>query len=315
MGKLRGKRILVTGGNGYLGSQLVPALNKAGASVFVMDKITTGAKNEFIADITDKKEVSFVIKKTDPHIIYHLAATLNRDRDFRYHDEILRINYSGTVNLLCALQDTDYENFIFTSTSEIYGSNTPPFHEEQLPAPSSPYSLSKFFAETGIRTFSELNRKNYTILRLFNFLRKKMPETFFIPQLLHSLEYDSVFKMTKGEQSRDFLYIEDVLSALMLSATKDEAKNEIFNVCSGQSIMLKQLATEIQQQLKSSCRIEFGALPYRDNEVWRMVGSNKKIRGRLGFKPAYSLKEAIYEIIKDSVHSEKSFFTAKALRR
>jgi UDP-glucose 4-epimerase len=299
MGDLKGKRILVTGGNGYLGSQLVPALKKTGAIVFVMDKITTGSMNEFIADITDKRAVSLVIKKTEPQIIYHLAATLNRDRDFRYHDEVLRINYSGTVNLLRALQDINYENFIFTSTSEIYGSNTPPFHEEQLPAPASPYSLSKFFAETVIRTFTELYRKNYTILRLFNFIGKKMPEAFFVPQLIHSLKYDTVFKMTKGEQSRDFLYIEDVVNALILSATKDEARNELFNVCSSQSITLKQLATEIQQQLKGNCQIGFGALPYRDNEVWKMVGSNQKIRERLGFKPAYNLKEAISELIKE----------------
>jgi UDP-glucose 4-epimerase len=298
MGDLKGKRILVTGGNGYLGSQLVPVLSNAGASVFVTDKIKTGATNEFVADITDEKELHSVIKTINPHIIYHLAATLNRDRDFRHHDEVLRINYFGTVNLLRALQNVNYENIIFTSTSEIYGSNTPPFHEEQLPAPASPYSLSKFFAETVIRTFSELNKKSYTVLRLFNFFGKGMPEAFFITQLIHALKYDTVFKMTKGEQTRDFLYVEDVLNALVLSASKDEAKNEIFNVCSGQGITLKQLATEIQQQIKGNCRIEFGALPYRENEVWEMVGSNKKIGQRLGFRQEYNLKGAIYEIIK-----------------
>jgi nucleoside-diphosphate-sugar epimerase len=297
MGKLKGKRVLVTGGNGYLGSYLVDALKKEGANVFVIGRTKQSAKNEFIVDIADEKEVHSAIKKIKPQLIYHLAATLNRDRDFKYHNEVMRINYSGTINLLRALQECKYENFIFASTSEIYGSNRTPFHEKQFPDPASPYSLSKVFSETTIRTFSELNEKNYTILRLFNFFGKNMPENFFIPQLIQALKNDTVFKMTKGEQARDFLYVEDVVRAMLLAGRKSKARNEIFNVCSSQSVALKKLVIEFQKRLNSNCKIDFGALPYRKNEVWNMVGSNKKIKSKLGFKPKYNLKEAINQLI------------------
>jgi len=294
---LKGKRVLVTGGSGYLGSHLVAALQQQGAQVFIIDQKTSGAENEFVVDITNREEVAKAVHHIKPQIIYHLAASLNRDRDFANHDRVMQINYYGTLNLLYALQETDYHNFIFTSTSEVYGSNKPPFNEKQLPQPASPYSLSKVCAENAIRTFSGLHKKNFTILRLFNFFGRNMPEAFFIPQLSQSLRRDPVFKMTKGEQARDFLYVNDIVDALLLAAKDNKAQGETFNVCSGKSTTLRQLVTEFKNRIKSKCKIEFGALPYRESEVWNMVGSNAKIKRTLGFKPHYTLAKAIEQLI------------------
>ena len=296
---LKKKRVLVTGGNGYLGSHLVAALRQEGAIVSIIDHKTTGAANEYAVDITNREDLAKTVARIKPQIIYHLAATLNRDRDFTNHDKVMQINYFGTLNLLYALQNINYDNFIFTSTSEVYGSNKAPFNEKQLPQPASPYSLSKVFSETAIRTFSELHKKNFTILRLFNFFGKDMPTSFFIPQLVNSLRTEPVFKMTKGEQYRDFLYVTDIVQGLILAAKNDNAKNETFNVCSGQSTTLRELVTEFKKHIKSKCKIEFGALPYRENEVWNMVGSNKKIKSMLGFKVNYNITKAIDKLITD----------------
>ncbi|MGZ4055123.1 MAG: NAD-dependent epimerase/dehydratase family protein [Bacteroidia bacterium] len=297
MGQLKGKRILVTGGNGYLGCHVVAALKKEGAKVFVLDRITKGGKNEFKANIENAKEVAVVVQKIKPNIIYHLAASLNRDRDFKNLKALVNANYIGTLNLLRALENIDYDNFIFTSTSEIYGSNKTPFHEKQPPSPVSPYSISKVFAETAIQAFSRLHSKNYTILRLFNFFGKNMSDNFFIPQLIYSLKNEPVFKMTKGMQARDFLYIDDVVQSLLLSAINKNAMNETFNVCSSKSVTLKKLVLELKKKLKSECKIDFGALPYRDNEIWNMIGSNKKIKMKIGFKPKYDLSQGFDELI------------------
>lgn len=294
---LKNKRILVTGGNGYLGAHLVAALQKEGAKVFIMDQKTTGAENEFAVNITSREEVERAIGQIRPEVIYHLAASLNRDRDFANHDKVMQVNYYGTINLLYSLQNVAYENFIFTSTSEVYGGNKAPFTEKQLPDPASPYSLSKFFAETAIRTFSQLHNKPFTILRLFNFFGKNMPESFFIPQLLNSLRNEASFKMTKGAQARDFLYVNDIIQALVLAGINPKARNEVFNVCSGKSTTLRQLVTEFKKRVKGKCKIEFGALPYRENEVWNMVGSNSKIKSKLGFKVKYNTRQAIDELI------------------
>jgi UDP-glucose 4-epimerase len=296
----KGKRILVTGGNGYLGKNLVKALKKKNAIVFIVDKEGADIENMFKVDITNGPEVEEAIQKIQPQIIFHLAASLNRERNFDRFEEINRVNHLGTYYLLKALQNISYDNFIFTSTSEVYGDNIPPFSENQILNPSSPYSLTKLYAENLIKTFSNTYNKKFTILRLFNFFGKNMPVEFFIPQMINALKNKASFEMTEGDQKRDFLYIDDVLQAMILSAGSQGGQNEIFNVCSGNAITLKQIVKDIKASLNSNCKINFGALPYRNNEVWNMQGDNKKITKKLGFKVNYNFKNAIEEILKNN---------------
>ncbi|MCF6169528.1 MAG: NAD-dependent epimerase/dehydratase family protein [Bacteroidales bacterium] len=294
---LKGTRILVTGGNGYLGSHLVSELKKEQARVFVMDKAKISAADAFNVDITNRDEVKQAIQKIHPEVVFHLAASLNRERNFDRFDQTNNVNHNGTLNLLLALKGIPYRNFIFTSTSEIYGSNQAPFHEGQIPRPASPYSLTKLYAENLISNFSSIYNKRFTILRLFNFFGRNMPAGFFIPQMMKALKNEAVFEMTEGEQKRDFLYVDDVVRAMILSAGCEAGLNEVFNVCSGNAVSLKQLATEMNRKLHSGCEIKFGALPYRENEVWDMVGDNTKIKNAFGFTVQYKLKEAIDKLI------------------
>jgi UDP-glucose 4-epimerase len=255
------------------------------------------SENSYNIDITNRNEVQEAIQQIQPEIVFHLAASLNRERNFDHFDHINDVNHNGTLNLLLALKNVPYHNFIFTSTSEIYGSNMPPFNEKQIPRPVSPYSLTKLYAENLISNFSEIYNKPFTILRVFNFFGKDMPAEFFIPQLIKALKNNSTFEMTEGAQQRDFLYIDDVVQAMLLSAQNEISKNEIFNVCSGNAVSLKELVTEINTKLNSNCKIKFGALPYRENEVWNMVGDNTKINDALGFEVKYDLKSAIDQLV------------------
>jgi UDP-glucose 4-epimerase len=156
--------------------------------------------------------------------------------------------------------------------------------------------LTKINAENLIETFSKLNDKNFTILRLFNFFGKDMPQQFFIPQMINSLQNKKNFKMTEGKQKRDFLFLDDVIQGLLLSIN-DKAKNQTLNLCSSQAVSLREIVLECKQKLKSQCKIEFGALPYRENEVWNMVGDNSKIRKLLNFRVEHNLEKAIEKII------------------
>jgi len=294
---LKNKRILVTGGNGYLGRHLVERLKGEGADVFIMDKFGDASAKKFILDITNLEVVQDAITKIQPNIIFHLAASLNRERNFDRYANTKEVNLTGTHNLLLALQHTDYQNLIFTSTSEVYGKNVAPFVETQLPDAASPYSLTKVFAENIINTFSKTYGKKFTTLRLFNFFGRNMSPKFFIPQMINTLRKNEKFEMTEGEQKRDFLYLDDVISALILAA-RQPATNDILNVCSGEAISLKELVLEIKKKLNSQSEIVFGALPYRENEVWNMVGDNTKIKEKLGFKPQYTLATGIEQMLK-----------------
>ncbi|NQU32705.1 MAG: NAD-dependent epimerase/dehydratase family protein [Bacteroidetes bacterium] len=294
---LANKKIIVTGGNGYLGSFLVKSLSDKGAEVYIISIDADQNDHNFQIDITKFDELNNVIQQVQPDIVYHLAASISRNRDFNIFENMLKVNVTGTFNLLKSLENTECEQFIFTSTSEIYGNNSSPFHEELLPMPVSPYSVTKVMAENLIKTYCQNHHRNYTILRLFNFYGENMSDDFFISQMVNSLKNGDDFLMTKGEQSRDFLYVVDVISAMTLVAEQTDAYNETFNVCSGKASPLASIASFINQKIGGSASIKLGALPYRKNEVWEMIGSAAKINEKLGFAPEYNLYEGLEMVI------------------
>ncbi len=296
---IKNKRVLVTGGNGYLGSFLVKALEKENANVFVVSRNAELLYNHFAVDITDFDAINSVVQEIQPDIVFHLAANISRNRDFAIYTDMAKVNVMGTLNLLQALQNLD-THFIFTSSSEIYGNNESPFHENQLPKPVSPYSLSKVNAEMLIQTYCLNHNKKFTNLRIFNFYGERMPEDFFIPQMINSLKREEDFLMTKGEQTRDFLYVDDVVEALLLTATNTNSYNETMNVCSGKGTKLSELATEVNEKMNAKAKIILGAIPYRDNEVWEMIGDNSKIKQKLGFEPQVNLENGIKRVLHNS---------------
>ena len=296
---IKNKRVLVTGGNGYLGSFLVKALEKENVNVFVVSRNAELLYNHFAVDITDFDAIHKVVQEIQPDIVFHLAANISRNRDFAIYTDMAKVNVTGTLNVLQALQNLD-AHFIFTSSSEIYGNNKSPFHENQLPKPVSPYSLSKVNAEMLIQTYCLNHNKKFTNLRIFNFYGEHMPEDFFIPQMINSLKREEDFLMTKGEQTRDFLYVDDVVEALLLTATNTNSYNETMNVCSGKGTKLSELATEVNEKMNAKAKIILGAIPYRDNEVWEMIGDNSKIKQKLGFEPQVNLENGIKRVLHNS---------------
>ena len=138
---------------------------------------------------------------------------------------------------------------VYDGIDEIYGNNESPFHENQIPKPVSPYSLTKINAEMLIQTYCTNHQKKFTNLRVFNFYGENMPEEFFIPQMINSLKSEKDFLMTKGEQVRDFLYVSDVVSALILSAQNTNAYGETMNVCSGKGTKLSTLASAVNSTM------------------------------------------------------------------
>jgi UDP-glucose 4-epimerase len=296
---LKGKKIIVVGGNGYLGSFLTKVLKENGADIFIISKDCEQTSSQFIIDITNFDETYKVIQKIKPDIVYHLAANISRNRDFAIYEKMAAVNVQGTLNILRSLEGID-AHFIFTSTSEIYGNNISPFHENQIPQPVSPYSLSKISAEMLIQTYSNNHSKKYTNLRVFNFYGENMPEEFFIPQMINSLKKGEDFLMTKGEQVRDFLYVGDVVNALVLTAQNTNSYGQTMNVCSGQGTKLSKLASAVNTSMNTKAKIVLGAIPYRDNEVWEMIGDQSKIKKSIGFEPQISIDKGIETVINHS---------------
>jgi UDP-glucose 4-epimerase len=296
---LKDKKVLVVGGNGYLGGFLVKALKENNANVFIISNNCKETDSQFIADITNFDETQQVIQNIKPDIVYHLAANISRNRDFSIYENMAKVNVQGALNVLKSLENID-AHFIFTSTSEVYGNNTSPFHENQVPKPVSPYSLTKINAELLIQTYCNQNKKKFTNLRVFNFYGEDMPESFFIPQMIKSLKRGEDFNMTKGEQVRDFLYVGDVVDALILTAKNSASFGETMNVCSGKGTQLSELAEAVNTTMNTEAKIVLGAIPYRDSEVWEMIGDQSKIKKITGFIPKTSIEKGIEIVINHS---------------
>jgi len=282
------KKILITGGGGYLGSKLAERIINTNAQIYLCDlnfnnlslSLSKNYKNNKLVEIniTEKEKIAEFCKIIKPDYIFHFAALLNRERDFSIYPLLYKVNVEGTLNLLEALKDIPYQGLCFSSSSEVYGSkNTPPFNEEQMPYPVSPYSLTKVIAENLIRTYSDIYKKPYTIIRLFNFYGPDMPENFFLSQLINTLKRNEIFKMTKGEQKRDYLYIDNLLDSIIAICKSEKCIGETINVCSGKGIELRELALDVAKILNKEHLLKIGALPYRNNEIWDMVGDNRKL--------------------------------------
>lgn len=282
------ERLLITGGGGYLGSKLAERLSSQVSSLYLIDIKFNELSQELVrthehvssihCDIRNYNSVRASINTADPDTIFHLAALLNRERDFDNYERLYEVNVMGTLNLLRAIQSGSAARFIYSSSSEIYGNGKSPFREDQIPCPASPYSLTKLMAEELIRTFGTMYDIPFTILRLFNFYGDDMPEDFFLSQLKNSLQRDEEFKMTRGEQIRDYLEVQDLITYVIDITKSDKSVYETVNVCSGKGLKLCDLAMSEAKLREKESLVKIGALPYRDNEVWEMVGDNQKLR-------------------------------------
>jgi UDP-glucose 4-epimerase len=292
---LTNKRILITGANGYLGTFLHKELEKFNPELYSISKNIENSDKSFKIDLTDDKKLNKIVQTINPDIVYHLAANINRDRDQSIYTQMFHDNVQGTMNLLIALEHTDCKQFIFSSSSEIYGDNKSPFHENQIPKPVSPYSTTKVLAELYIQDILSSGNISFTIARIFNFYGPGMSESFFISEMIQKLKSGNDFHMTQGEQYRDFLYIDDVVAALILMVQNPNSNREIFNVCSGKGLQIKELALEVEKYFEA--KIILGSIPYRENEVWEMIGDNSKIQSILGFQAKVGLNEGIKLLI------------------
>ncbi|MBU2637745.1 MAG: GDP-mannose 4,6-dehydratase [Nanoarchaeota archaeon] len=296
MGKLKGKRVLVTGVSGFIGSHLAARLLKEGASVYAIDKENPHNSNisYFNADLCDLRALKDIVNKANPEIVVHLAACLDRNA---LEECIFNINYQGTVNLLTALEDVSYQRFVYLSTSESYYGNPVPFSEKMPLHPRTAYARSKAMAEEHcMRQFKE-KHKPVVILRPAIVYGPGQIGNMFIPQCIASALKGEDMKMTAGKQTRDFIYIDDVVEAIIKASYIPAAVGEAVNIGSGIEVKLKDVTLKINSIMGNTIHISFAALPYRENEIWRYVLDIAKARKVLGWAPRVSLEDGLKEVI------------------
>jgi len=304
-------KTLVTGGAGFIGSNLTEALLRKGHEVRVLDNFSTGKRENLIfdeaystlqiieGDITQPLLCQSAMRGVDT--VFHLAALpsvqLSVDDPFTSN----RVNVEGTLNVLIAAKGAGVRRVIYASSCAVYG-NTPalPKQEDMTPCPPSPYALQKYIGERYSRLFSDLYHLETVSLRYFNvFGPKQDPASVYsavIPRFIVALLHPGApVVFGDGEQSRDFVYVGDVVRANLLAMSRGPLKGDVINVASGKAFSLNQLLSLLSEILQRKIPAVYQAS--REGDVRHSWGDIQKARQVLSYEPRIGIKAGLEETI------------------
>ncbi len=313
-------RILVTGGAGFIGSNLCEALLEKGYKVICLDNYATG-KPENIQSFLENPNFTMMagdIRNMDDcrkacqdvDYVLHQAALGSVPRSIQDPVTTNEVNISGFLNMLTAARDAEVKRFIYAASSSTYGdSENLPKVEHIIGKPLSPYAITKYVNELYAEIFSKTYGMETIGLRYFNvFGRKQDPEGAYaavIPKFVMQLmKHESPVINGDGEYSRDFTYIDNVVQAnlLALQTAQKEAVNTVYNVAYGERTTLNQLAQYLKEYLseydKAIADIEIIHGANRAGDIPHSLASVEKARKLLGYNPKFSMKEGLKEAVK-----------------
>ncbi len=307
MSALAGKRVLVTGGSGFIGSHLVDRLRADGADVAVTARYGNVMKNERLRHCWDELTVIEAdlrnrgalveVASLAPEVVFHLAAYNHVGQSFNQVEECFDVNAKGTANLLDVCSGSD--RFVYMSTSEVYGHQTEvPFVESMTPEPLSPYAITKYAGELYCRMKQRIgDGPSVFIVRAFNTYGPYQSAKAVIPELILDCLRGNPIRTTKGEQTREFNFVTDVVDGLISAAVHDGRIEGPVNLACGEEVAITDLVRKIADLTETASTVEIGALPYRPTEVWRMYADSNRARKLLGWAPKVGLEEGLARTI------------------
>jgi len=305
----KGKRILVTGAAGFIGSNLTDILLKQGAEVIGIDNLSYGRKKNlhealknpnftfYIKDIRDNNFILEICKEIN--IIYHEAAFTSVPLSIKKPLDCNDVNVNGTLNILNAARIRDVEKIIFASSCAVYGDNPNlPTKEDMICMPNSPYANSKLAAESYVILFHKIYGLNTISLRYFNVYgprQKDSPYSGVISIWLGKIHRnEDLIIYGDGEQMRDFIFIKDVVAANLLAGMKKKIFGEILNIASNLPITINKLANIMRKVCgKENLKVQYTNPRLGDIEY--SYGDISKAQEILNFEPKYNLESGLKE--------------------
>lgn len=315
---LKGKKILVTGGAGFIGSNLAEALLEIGASVVVLDNLSTGSKEnidrlkkypnfEFIlADINDVDKYKSLLQGIQA--ISHQAALGSVPRSIEFPLNTHLANATGFLTVLHEAKEAGIKRFVFASSSSVYGdAQVSPKHEGEEGNMLSPYAVTKQLNEEYASVYYRLHQMETIGLRYFNvFGPHQNPNGVYaaaIPKFLDKmLNGDEIIINGDGGQTRDFTYVKNAVLAnlLALSTSNSDAFGETYNVACGRSLTLNEVINQLEIGIKEanknlSYKRSYG--PDRKGDIRDSLASTSKMEKLLNYSPIYTFEEGIKEYL------------------
>jgi nucleoside-diphosphate-sugar epimerase len=285
----------------------VQRLLAEGATVAVMVRYGNVMKNERLRGCWDRLHVLeadlrnrgalAVVRQFAPQVVCHLAAYNHVGESFRQVEECFDVNAKGTANLLDVCEGAG--RFVYVSTSEVYGhQQRVPFVEDMCPEPISPYAITKYAGELYCRMKQRMGgAPAVVVLRPFNVFGPYQSAKAIIPELIINCLRGAPIRTTKGEQTREFNYVGNIVDGLVRAAEHPGPIEGPVNLAAGEEIAIRDLVRLIAELTETRSPLEVGALPYRPTEIWRMYADSSRARRVLGWTPAVGLREGLQRTI------------------
>ncbi|MCX6389541.1 MAG: SDR family oxidoreductase [Solirubrobacterales bacterium] len=302
-------RALITGGGGFIGSNLARGLLAAGHEVRVLDNFSTGRRENLVeikgdielmeGDIQSAGQVTDAVQGID--VVFHQAALPSVPRSISDPVTSSTVNVNGTLNVLVAARDAGVTRTVFASSSSVYGANPALPKEEQMATlPMSPYAVSKLAAEGYCRAFTNVYGMETVALRYFNVFGPLQDPTSqyaaVLPNFITAaLEDRQPTIFGDGEQSRDFTFIENVVSANILAATAPDASGRTFNVACGKAVKLNEVIELIAELTGKT--IEANYEDARTGDIRNSLADITAASEVLGYQPLVDFREGLSRTI------------------
>jgi len=300
---------LVTGGAGFIGSHLVEALLVRGDTVRVLDDLSSGHlenlshvidRIDFIeGNIRDGATVQRATSGVD--FIFHLAALVSVTKSMAEPTEAELINAVGTLNVLNAAKAADVQRLVLSSTCAVYGDDpTLPKTETMGPQPKSPYAISKLAAEYYCQIFNESFGLETVILRYFNIFGPRQDPSsaysgvisIFVDKLSQGLA-PTIFG--NGQQTRDFVFVDDVVRANLLAAEAPKASREIFNIGTGRPISVNQLFENLRHIFNRDLKPDYR--PARTGDILHSYANPSRAKTVLGWQAQVDFEKGLKRLV------------------
>lgn len=303
----RKARILISGATGFVGANLVRFLVKKNYPIHVLVRKTSNfwRIKDLISkislwqvDLLEKELLAKTVKKINPRVIFHLANAplyLGQPSSVKSYIEA---NLVGTINMIEACQDINYQCFINTGSSAEYGPKEKPMKEDNLCQPRSLYAVTKLAATNYASFVGKIEKKPIITLRLFSpFGPYDDPKRLMVEVIYNALKNKNIF-LSRADLVRDYVYIDDVTRAYYLAITAAEKyPGEIFNLGMGRQTTIKKVVETTLDLTSSSSKISWDVFPSRDFESSIWQADLKKTEKCLNWRPEFSLKEGLKKTI------------------
>ena len=313
LSQLKDKEVLITGGCGFIGSEIVKQLSLIGANVTILDNLSSGKEKYIkkfsnvkliIGDLVDYDLVKDVVKNKE-YIINAAALPFIPD-SFHIPKKFFEVNVNGTINIaLATIKEKKAKRFVHISSSEIYGTaKYTPMDENHPTTPQSTYAVSKLAGERVVFTMHKEHNLPAVIIRPFNSFGPNITQPYIIPEIISQIERSDVIKLGNLNAKRDLTYVSDTVNGIILSMVKEGIVGEVINIGSQRSYSIKDLVYLISDIMGKKVSIEIESSRFRPYDVDTLICNYERANKILGWKPEVTVREGLKNTIEWSKKEE-----------